>query len=89
MLYAPITIPEGASFRDMVAIKGKTDIGDQITKHILGPLASANKLADMPDFNDDTKVGSGKDKVDTLTTLIAIFENPALDFSRNRAEGDD
>jgi len=89
VLYAPITIPEGASFSDMVALKGKTDIGDQINKRILGPLATANKLSDMPDFNDDTKLGSGKDKVDTLTNLIAIFENPALDFSRNRAEGDD
>jgi type I restriction enzyme M protein len=87
--YSPITIPDGASFSDMVALKGKTDIGDQINKRILGPLASANKLSDMPDFNDDTKLGSGKDKVDTLTNLIAIFENPALDFSRNRAEGDD
>ncbi|MEY2667099.1 MAG: hypothetical protein RLZZ384_1270, partial [Pseudomonadota bacterium] len=30
-----------------------------------------------------------KEKVDRLTNLIAIFENPALDFSKNRAEGDD
>lgn len=87
--FAEITVPSGASFSDMVALKGKTDIGDQINKKILGPLASANKLSDMPDFNDDTKLGSGKDKVDTLTNLIAIFENPALDFSKNRAEGDD
>ncbi|MCK7471646.1 MAG: SAM-dependent methyltransferase [Desulfomicrobium escambiense] len=27
--------------------------------------------------------------VDRLTNLVAIFENPALDFSQNRAEGDD
>jgi type I restriction enzyme M protein len=27
--------------------------------------------------------------VDRLTNLISIFENPALDFSKNRAEGDD
>ena len=27
--------------------------------------------------------------VDRLTNLIAIFENKALDFSRNRAEDDD
>ena len=27
--------------------------------------------------------------VDRLTNLIGIFENPALDFSKNRAEGDD
>ena len=87
--YAPITIPKGASFADMVALKGTTDIGDQINKKILGPLAEANKLSDMPDFNDPAKLGDGKEKVDRLTNLIAIFENPALDFSQNRADGDD
>lgn len=87
--YAPITIPKGASFQDMVALKGKSDIGDQINKRIIGPLANANKLSDMPDFNDATKLGSGKEMVDRLTNLIAIFENKALDFSKNRAEGDD
>ena len=87
--YAPITIPEGASFKDMVALKGKPDIGDQINKRILAPLANANKLSDLPDFNDATKLGSGKEMVERLTNLIAIFENKALDFSRNRAEGDD
>ena len=87
--YAPITIPDGASFADMVALKGTTDIGDQINKKILGPLAQANKLSDMPDFNDPAKLGDGKEKVERLTNLIAIFENPALDFSKNRADGDD
>ena len=87
--YAPITIPPGASFKDMVGLKGKSDIGDQINKKILGPLANANKLSDMPDFNDATKLGSGKEMVERLTNLIAIFENPALDFSKNRADGDD
>ena len=87
--YAPITIPAGASFADMVALKGATDIGDQINKKILGPLAEANKLSDMPDFNDPAKLGDGKEKVERLTNLIAIFENPALDFSQNRSDGDD
>jgi type I restriction enzyme M protein len=87
--YAPITVPPGASFKDMVALKGKSDIGDQIMKKIIGPLADANKLSDMPDFNDVGKMGSGKEMVERLTTLIAIFENKALDFSRNRADGDD
>ncbi len=87
--YAPITIPEGASFKDMVALKGKSDIGDQINKKIIAPLASANKLSDMPDFNDLGKLGSGQEIVERLTNLIAIFENKALDFSKNRAEGDD
>ena len=87
--YAPITIPEGASFSAMVALKGKSDIGDQINKTIIAPLANANKLSDMPDFNDATKLGTGKEMVDRLTNLIAIFENKALDFSKNRADGDD
>src|ERR1700691_2609461 len=87
--YAPITIPAGASFREMVALKGKSDIGDQINKKIIAPLANANKLSDFPDFNDDSKLGSGKEKVERLTNLIAIFENKSLDFSKNRADGDD
>ena len=87
--YAPITIPDGASFKDMVALKGKSDIGDQINKKIIAPLANANKLSDMPDFNDATKLGSGKEMVERLTNLIGIFENKALDFSKNRADGDD
>lgn len=87
--YAPITIPEGASFEDMVALKGKPDIGDQINKKIIEPIAEANRLSDMPDFDDKSKLGDGKEMVDRLTNLVAIFENPALDFSKNKAEGDD
>lgn len=87
--FAPITIPEGASFKDMVKLKGTTDIGDQINKKIIAPIADSNKLADMPDFADVTKLGSGKEMVDRLTNLISIFENPILDFSKNKAEGDD
>lgn len=90
-MYAPILIPEGASFKDMVALKGKSDIGDQINKKIIAPIAKSNSLpeADFPDFNDSNKLGSGKEMVDRLTNLIAIFENPSLDFSKNRADGDD
>jgi type I restriction enzyme M protein len=87
--YAPIKIPEGARFKDMVALKGKSDIGDQINKKIIGPLAKENNLSEMPDFNHAEKLASGKEMVDRLTNLIAIFENKALDFSKNRAEGDD
>jgi type I restriction enzyme M protein len=87
--YAPVVVPEGASFKNLVALKGKPDIGDQINKQIIAPLANANKLSDMPDFNDANKLGSGKEMVERLTNLIAIFENKALDFSKNRAEGDD
>ena len=87
--YAPVTIPQGASFQDMVKLKGKKDIGDQINKKVIGPLAQANHLAGMPDFNDDHKLGTGKEMVDRLTNLIAIFESKELDFSKNRAGDDD
>ncbi|MDD3043574.1 MAG: N-6 DNA methylase [Methanosarcinaceae archaeon] len=89
MPFAPITVSEGASFRDMVALKGKPDLGDQINKKIISPLVSANRLSDMPDFNDSIKFGSGKEQVDRLSNLIAIFGNPALDFSKNHTEGGD
>ncbi|MCF7635010.1 MAG: type I restriction-modification protein subunit M [Dehalococcoides mccartyi] len=87
--YAQITVPKGSSFKDMVALKGKPTIGDDINKKIIGPIAEANQLSEMPDFNNPDKLGSGKDMVDRLSNLITIFENPALDFSKNRAEGDD
>lgn len=87
--FAPIQIPAGASFADMVALKGKSDIGDQINKHILQPLEKANKIRLKADFNDTALLGQGKEMVEKLGNLIAIFENPALDFSKNRADGDD
>lgn len=87
--FSPITVPKGASFKDMVALKGKPTIGDDINKKIIEPIANANKLSGMPDFNDVTKLGSGKEMVDRLTNLIAIFERKELDFSKNRADGDD
>ncbi|MDZ4253253.1 MAG: N-6 DNA methylase [Sulfuritalea sp.] len=88
----PVTIPQGASFRDMIALKGKSDIGDKINTQIIQPLIDANaRLArsDFPDFNDPNKLGEGKDMVDTLSNLIGIFQKPELDFSQNRAENDD
>ena len=91
-LYPPITVPDSANFAGMVALKGKPDIGDQINKKIVAPLAAANQQlsqADFPDFNDSAKLGGDKEKVERLTDLIAIFENPSLDFKQNRVGGDD
>jgi type I restriction enzyme M protein len=88
----PVVIPKGSSFKDMVALKGKSDIGDKINTQVIQPLIDANsRLArsDFPDFNDPNKLGEGSAKVERLGNLIAIFENPALDFSQNRAENDD
>ena len=88
----PVKIPKGASFKDMVALKGKSDIGDKINTQVIQPLIDANdRLArsDFPDFNDPNKLGEGQAMVDRLTGLIAIFESPHLDFSQNRADQDD
>ena len=88
----PVTIPEGASFADMLELRGKSDIGDRINTQVIAPLVSANtRLAqsDFPDFNDPNKLGQGNEMVERLTNLINIFARPELDFSQNRAEHDD
>jgi type I restriction enzyme M protein len=88
----PIVIPKGASFKDMVALTGDPDIGNKINTQIIQPLIDANTRlarADFPDFNDPNKLGDGQTRVERLGNLIAIFNNPALNFSTNRAEHDD
>ena len=84
-----LDVPKGGSFADMVALKHDKEIGDKINK-IIAKLAGANDLKgviDVADFNDADKLGKGKDMVDRLSKLVAIFED--LDFGKNRAEGDD
>lgn len=86
---AIIEVPEGGSFADMVRLKGDKEIGDKINK-IIGRLAEANGLKgviDQADFNDEAKLGSGKEMQDRLSKLVAIFDG--LDLRANRAEGDD
>ena len=88
----PVSIPAGASFNDMVKLKGRTDIGDKINTQIIQPLIDANdrlSRSDFPDFNDPNKLGEGKAMVDRLTALIGIFQKPELNFAKNRAEHDD
>ena len=88
----PVIIPPEASFRDMINLKGKSDIGDKINTQIIQPLIDNNSRlgrSDFPDFNDPNKLGEGKAMVDRLTNLVSIFQNPELDFSKNRADQDD
>jgi len=87
--FGAIEVPEGASFDDMVALIGNPEIGDKINKQILNPIKEANRLTDFPDFNDESKLGKGKDLVDTVSNLIRIFNDQSLDFTKNSAEGDD
>lgn len=84
-----IDVPEGGGFVDMVKLKGDKEIGDKINK-IIGRLAEANELKgviDLADFNDESKLGSGRDMQDRLSRLVAIFDD--LDLSANRAGDDD
>lgn len=85
-----IDIPKGCYFEDFVALKGNPNIGEEMNKK-MAALAEENQLGGVfvADFEDDTKLGKGKDKVETLSKLIAVFQNENLDFSKNRAADDD
>jgi type I restriction enzyme M protein len=87
--YDPIEVPEGAHFDDIIALKSDKEIGDKLNK-IIGKLAEANNLKnviDVADFNDEEKLGKGKDMVDRLSKLVGIFQG--LELGDNRAEDDD
>jgi len=84
-----IEVPAGGSFDDMLAAKGDKEIGDRFNK-IIARLAEANDLRnviDQADFNDEEKLGKGKEMQDRLSKLVTIFND--LDFQGSRAEGDD
>lgn len=82
----------GCSFDDFIALKNRKNIGEGIDK-IIARLAEVNPslkgVIDIAHFNDESKIGKGQEMVDKLTKLIAIFQRPELDFSKNKAEGDD
>ena len=89
--YADIVVPKDGRFADMVALKGTKEIGDQINV-VIRRLADANGtllkgVIDQADFNDESKLGRGREMTDRLTKLVGIFEG--LDFRANRAHGDD
>lgn len=91
--YADITVPEGGSFDDMVALKGTKNIGEGMDK-VIAKLAEAgnNQLRGVIDnahFNDESKLGKGQEMVDKLTGLIAIFQRKEFDFHTNKTGGDD
>ncbi|MBD2573944.1 type I restriction-modification system subunit M [Arthrospira platensis] len=84
-----IIVPQGAAFSDLVKLKGDKEIGDKINK-VIDNLAAENDLKgviDIADFNDEDKLGKGKEMVDRLSRLVGIFEG--INLSANRADGDD
>jgi type I restriction enzyme M protein len=89
--HALLVVPEGGSFDDIAALKGDKEIGDKINK-VIGKLAQENGLENLfgtaeNDFNNEDKLGQGKEMVDRLSNLVGIFEG--LDLRANRADGDD
>ena len=87
--YALIEVPEDGSFDYLITLKGKPDVGEKVNVAIR-KLAEANSLQGVinnADFDDPTKLGSGKDLQDRVSNLIGIFQD--IDFTGSRAEGDD
>ena len=87
--YALIEVPEDGSFDYLVTLKGKSDVGEKVNVAIRR-LAEANDLQGVinnADFDDPTKLGSGKELQDKVSNLIGIFQD--MDFTGSKAEGDD
>ncbi|WP_295966406.1 type I restriction-modification system subunit M [uncultured Bartonella sp.] len=85
-----IEIPEGGSFDDIVKLKYAKNIGEGINI-VISKLAEVNDLKgviDIADFNSE-ELGTDKVAVDKLSGLVEIFQKPELDFTKNRAGGDD
>lgn len=89
--YGEFEIAEEASFEDLILAKGKPDVGERVDKIIQKFLETNNLKGALPDvsFNNPDELGKGKELVDKVSGLIAIFQNPAIDFKKNRASGDD
>lgn len=88
---ALIDVPPGASFTDMKALRGSKDIGEGMDT-IIARIAEENDLSGVIDrafFNDPEKFGRGTKMINTLTALINIFSREELNFTKNRADGDD
>ena len=85
-------IPEDCTFDYVVKhLKNQNDIGDQLNKK-LERIAKEFNMGNVfvnADFANEDKLGKGKELVETVSSLIEIFENPNLDFTTNRAGNDD
>lgn len=89
--FAEFTVSNGASFEDLIAAKGKSDVGERVDKIIQKFLEDNKLLGSLPDvsFNNPEELGSSKELVDKVSGLISVFQNPSIDFKNNRASGDD
>lgn len=86
-----IVLPEGCFFDDFIKLKQNIGIGEQINIKLEAIKEANVKILNiaLPNFNDSAKFGPPKQMMETLSKLIGVFENEALDFGRNRAVDDD
>lgn len=86
-----VKLPKGATFDDILALKGKDHIGEEMNK-VVARFAEALTLESTfkgTDFNDAGKLGNAKDRVKRLTALVAIFEDEKLNLGTHKRSGDD
>ncbi|MES9856295.1 MAG: N-6 DNA methylase [Sedimenticola sp.] len=87
---AKVVCPKGCTFPDIVKLKGDKEVGEKLNM-VLEGIGKENELPWLAnkdnDFNDEERLGKGKEMVDTLSKLIGIFEG--LDFVGNNVQGDD
>ena len=89
--WAQYKVSQGSSFDDLIAAKNKSDVGEKVDKILQKFLEENGLVGSLPDvsFNNPDELGAGKELVDKVSGLIAVFQNPAIDFKSNRASGDD
>ena len=89
--YAMFRVAPGTSFDDLIAAKGRPDVGERVDKIIQKFLEDNYLQGALPEvsFNNTDELGSGRELVDKVSGLIGVFQNPAIDFRANRASGDD
>jgi type I restriction enzyme M protein len=89
---ALVVVPEGSGYSDLLALT--SEIGEGID-NALGALANANESLqgvinnETVFFNNEDRFGKGSKMDKKLKNLLRTFDKPELDFSKNKAEGDD
>ncbi len=87
-----IEIPDGCTFDDIVELKNKKNIGEEINK-IISKISEENELEGYidPTKHDfcDKDLGDTENASKLITKLVAAFQDSGLDFSKNRAADDD
>ncbi len=77
----PVTIPKGANFTDMIALQGKSDIGDKINTQVIQPLINAHSQlarSDFPDFDDREPSSHAPETFAITGTDTTIYGNQEI-----------